>query len=153
MKDGLEEREGGFDGGDVGDEEGALVVEVTELAATGVLGHEREDGIKGRTLIKRTIGIGDEKQRHAPLFQHNLLTTELLTESTQRYYAHQFLTHLRYRPEAVNQSTAICRQLLIRMQVVEFPIQQHPLTIRRHILVREIEGEVGVKGSLTPALS
>ena len=38
MKDGLEEGECGFDGGDVGDEEGALVVEVTELAATGVLG-------------------------------------------------------------------------------------------------------------------
>jgi hypothetical protein len=118
MKDGLEEGEGGFDGGDVGDEEGALVMEVTELAATGVLSHEREDGIKGRTLIKRTIGIGDEKQRHAPLFQHNLLTTELLPESTQRHYAHQFLTHLRHWSKAVNQPTAIRHQLLIRMQVI-----------------------------------
>ena len=62
MKDGLEEGEGGLDGGDIGDKERALVMEVTELAATGVLSHEREDGIKGRTLIERTIRVRDEEQ-------------------------------------------------------------------------------------------
>ena len=119
-------------------------MEVTELAATRVLGDKREDGIKGRTLIERTVGIGDEEQCHTSLFQHNLLTTKLLTETTQRHDTHQFLPHLRHRTKAVNQSRTIRCQLLVRMQVIQFPIQQHPLTIRRHILVREIEGKVGV---------
>ena len=70
----MEEGEGGFYGGDIRDEEGALGVDVTELAATGVLGNEGEDGIEGRTPVERTIRIRDKEQRHAPLFQHQLLT-------------------------------------------------------------------------------
>ena len=65
------ECQSGLDGGDIGDEEGAFVVEVTELTTTGFTTYKIKDGIKGRTLIERTIRVGYEEKRHTPLFQYD----------------------------------------------------------------------------------
>ena len=56
-----------------------------EFAAAEIGRSESDEAVERCTLIKRTVGFGDEIQRHAALFQRDLFRTQLPAAATQRY--------------------------------------------------------------------
>lgn len=78
----MEEREGGGNSGDVGEEEGALATTVTELTTARVRSHILKDAVESSTAVERMLRLGDEEKCHPPLFQHDFLTAQLSRYTT-----------------------------------------------------------------------
>ena len=117
------------------------------------MSHIVEQHAEGLALVERTVVLGDEEERHALLFQDNLLTAKQLSETAQGYHAHQLFTTGGHGTEAVYQAGAVGCHLFVCLQAVQLPIEQHALRVAGHILVGEVELEIGLEGSLSPSLS
>ena len=93
-------------------------------------------------MIVGTVGIAHEEQAHALFLQHNLLASETLAKPSQGHYIHQLFSHGRHVAEAVNKTAAVACQLLVVLEAVKFSIEQHPLAVLWHIILREIHLDV-----------
>ena len=83
---------------------------------------------KGLALIERTLVIADKLELHIPLFENNLLTAQMLAQLPELDYPHQFLTLPWYRTKTVNEPFPVILQGMVILNLIEFTIEQHPLT-------------------------
>ena len=112
------------------------------------MGHVVQQQSEGLALIERAVVLCDEIERHALLLEDDLLTAQRLSDATQGNNTHQLLATVGHRAKAVYQTSAVGCHLLVSLQAVELAIEQHALRIRGHILVREVELEVGLEGTV-----
>ena len=118
-----EQTNGILDSRDTGNRHRTTSVLFTELATTGIPCNIIQYTSKCLALIVRAILLRYKEKRHAPLFQHDFLASETLSESAQSYDLHQFFTLMRHSTETIYQSRTIGCHLLISLQAVEFTIE------------------------------
>src|SRR3712207_1544847 len=109
----------------------------TQVAATGVFHHILYRLAESPALIERTVGVGNEKERHPLSFQEYLLRSESRSQASERYDTQQFLRFGRHRSEAVFEPCTESVHLFVERQTVEFAIEQHALAASRHIIRRK----------------
>ena len=102
--------QGGGDGGDGRDDDGALAVGLTEVALARMARHITKHLAKGFTLEVGTIAVADEEEVHVTLFQHDLLDTQLLAIDTEGHHADEFFGNSGDLAKTVSEARAIGRE-------------------------------------------
>ena len=144
--------QGGGNGGDVGDDDGALAVGLTEIALARMARHIVEHLAKSIALEIGTIAVADEEEEHLTLLQHDLLDAQLLAIDAEGHHADELFSHSGNLAKAVFEARAIGFQRGIQIvtvgQIVEFAIEQHTLGVAGNILVGEVHLDIGFEGTI-----
>ena len=144
--------QGGGDGGDVRDNDGALAVGLTEIALTRMARHIVEHLAKGIALEIGTIAVADEEEEHLTLLQNDLLDAQLLTIDAEGNHADELFGNSGNLAKAVFEARAIGLQRGFQVvtvgQIVEFAIEQHALGVAGDILFGEVHLEIGFEGTI-----
>ncbi len=144
--------QGRGDGGDVGDDDGALAVGLTEVALARMVRHVVEHLAKSIALEIRAIAVADEEEEHLTLLQHDFLDAQLLAIDAEGHNADELFSYSGNLAKAVSEARAIGLQrgfqVVTAGQIVEFAIEQHTLGVAGDILFGEVHLEIGFEGTI-----
>ena len=151
-RDGTTNCQGGGDGSDGRDDDGALAVGLTEVALARMARHVTEHPTKGIALEIGAIAVADEEEVHVTLFQHDLLDTQLLAIHAEGHHTDEFFGNSGDLAKTVSEARAIGLQRGFQIvtvgQIVEFAIEQHALGVAGDILLGEVHLNIGFEGAV-----
>ena len=98
---------------DAADGHAAVALVLAQFAAAEVAGGVGDDAVEGGAAVEGAVGVADEVENHAALFEDQPLGSRLSAEAAQGNDAQEFLALGWHGAEAVLQALAEGRNLLV----------------------------------------